>query len=265
MNPNDAHLHDLTGAYALNALSDEERQAFEAHLDICPPCADEVADLLATTAALGGMLGEPPSARLRAEVMAEIERTPQEGPERGIDEAPQAGPASTADDTVVALPRDDRTVPPWVAWIGAAAAAVAAVVAVVLGLQLADANQQLDEVASQREQMEALLAAPDARTLVVSDAEAGEVRLVVSAERGQAMLIASDMEPAPHEHVYEAWVIHGDEPVAAGLFDAQDDGRVTTLIEGDFARASAVGVTIEPEGGSPQPTTDPVMVVPLSG
>lgn len=265
MHEDDAHLHDLTGAYALNALSDEEREVFESHLDVCPSCAEEVAELLATTAALGGMLHEPPSGQLRAEVMAEIERTPQEAPELRTDATPQVGAAPTADDPVVALRRDDRGVSPWLAWMGAAVAAVAAIAVVVLGVQLVDANQQLEEVAGERGQMEALLAAPDARTLVVGDTEGSEVRLVVSAERGQAMLIASDMEPAPHEHVYEAWVIHDDQPVAAGLFDAQDDGRVTALIEGDFAGASAVGVTVEPEGGSPEPTTDPVMVVPLSG
>lgn len=264
MKQNDPHLHDLTGAYALNALSDDERDEFEAHLDVCPTCAEETAELLATTADLGGMLSEPTSDRLRASVMAEIERTPQE---RAPSATGGAG-GSAADDNVVALrrpDRGDRGVAPWLAWAGAAAAAAVAVVAVVLGLQLAEANQQLDEVATAREQMESLLAAPDARTLVVDDDAVGEVRLVVSAERGQAMLIASDMEPAPHEHIYEAWVIRDDEVAAAGLFDASADGRVTTLLEGDFTTASAVGVTIEPEGGSPEPTTDPVMVVPLSG
>ncbi len=264
MKQNEPHLHDLTGAYALNALSDDEREAFEAHLDICPPCAEETAELLATTTDLGGMLSEPPPERLRASVMAEIERTPQEVAR------PAAGHGDTtaSNDNVVALrrpDRDDRGVAPWIAWAGAAAAAAVAVVAVVLGLQLAEANQQLDEVATAREQMSALLAAPDARTLVVEDEQVGEVRLVVSAERGQAMLIASDMEPAPHEHIYEAWVIRDEEVATAGLFDADPDGRVTTLIEGDFTTASAIGVTIEPDGGSPEPTTDPVMVVPLSG
>lgn len=265
MHHDDAHLHDLTGAYALNALSDDEREAFESHLDVCPSCAQEVADLLATTAALGGMLHEPPSDRLRAEVMAEIERTTQEDPELPTGATQQVGAAPTADDAVVAMRRDDGGVAPWLAWMGAAVAAVAVTAAVVLGVQLVDANQQLEEVAGERGQMEALLAAPDARTLVIDDTEGGEVRLVVSAERGQGMLIASDMEPAPHEHVYEAWVIQDDQPVAAGLFDARNDGRVTALIEGDFAGASAVGVTVEPEGGSPEPTTDPVMMVPLSG
>lgn len=263
MKQNEPHLHDLTGAYALNALSDVEREAFEAHLDVCASCAEEAAELLATTADLGGLLSEPTSERLRANVMAEIERTAQEP-------AASAGghtKVSGAEDDVVGSRRPDRRggVAPWIAWTGAAAAAAVAVVAVVLGLQLAEANQRLDEVATAREQMESLLAAPDARTVVVDDDQVGEVRLVVSVQRGEAMLIASDMQPAPHEHTYEAWVIRDDEMAAAGLFDADADGRVTTMIAGDFTTASAVGITVEPEGGSPEPTNEPVMVVSLNG
>ena len=50
--PDDPRFHELTGAYALNALSDEERLAFERHLDDCDACSDETAELLATSAGL---------------------------------------------------------------------------------------------------------------------------------------------------------------------------------------------------------------------
>ena len=254
--PDDPRFHELTGAYALNALSDEERLAFERHLDVCDACPDETAELLATSAGLGAMLNEPPTDRLRERVLAEIEHTPQDAP------VPDASNDAHSDVGDGGRP---RSVPAWVAWVGAAAAGIAAIAVVVLGAELAETNQRLEETAAIQAQMEALLAAPDARTVVVSEADEGDVRLVISADRGQAMLIASDMEPAPHEHSYEAWAFHDGVAVAAGVFDADAQGRVATLLEGDFATAEALGVTIEPAGGSPEPTTEPVMVVPLTG
>jgi anti-sigma-K factor RskA len=34
------------------------------------------------------------------------------------------------------------------------------------------------------------------------------------------------------------------------------------VLEGSFTPGVAVGVTVEPEGGSPQPTTEPIVVIP---
>ncbi len=263
----DADLHGLTGAYALDALEADERAAFEEHLDECAACVDEVADLREAAASLGGGLSARPSGDLRARVLAEVARTPQEdadASDAGLRGA-SGGDGTAAQDSggeVVAL--DQKRVPSWVAWTGAVAAGIAAIAVVVLGLELAEANQQLDRTATALAEMEDLLTAPDATTVTVSEG-GSEVRLVVSESRGQAMLVAAGMDPAPHEHTYEAWLIDDEGPAPAGLFDADEHGRVAMLMEGDFSGAQAVGVTIEPEGGSPEPTTDPVMVVPLEG
>ncbi|MGW4275741.1 RskA family anti-sigma factor, partial [Streptomyces seoulensis] len=45
-------LHSMTGAYALHALPDDERAAFERHLAGCASCAQEVAEFAATAARL---------------------------------------------------------------------------------------------------------------------------------------------------------------------------------------------------------------------
>lgn len=71
------------------------------------------------------------------------------------------------------------------------------------------------------------------------------------------------MAPAPHEHTYEAWVIHEDHTQPAGVFDASADGRVSHAVAGDLADAIAIGVTIEPDGGSPQPSSEPLMRIEL--
>jgi len=274
MKPNDPQIHMLTGAYALDALPDDEREAFEEHLEVCPDCAEEADELRATAAHLGGLLREQPSAGLRDAVMAQIADTPQEHRDEGRGAAVSAGP----DQRDAAAPgpsrgsevadldaeRRSRTVPRWVAWTGAAAAGIAAIAAVALGVQLAELNQELDRVVASQSQIEELLAAPDVQTVEVTADDGSSARLLASPARNQAILVAHGMDRAPHAHVYEAWVIDDDGPRSVGLFDADDDGRVSLLIEGELAQAQAVGVTIEPEGGSPEPTTDPIMVLPLS-
>ncbi|NKE62613.1 anti-sigma factor, partial [Lentzea sp. PSKA42] len=66
MRSTSADLHTLTGAYAVNALSDTERAAFETHLIRCESCATEVAELAATATRLGAAVDFPPPPQLRA-------------------------------------------------------------------------------------------------------------------------------------------------------------------------------------------------------
>ena len=52
---------------------------------------------------------------------------------------------------------------------------------------------------------------------------------------------------------YEAWLIEGDVAVPAGVF-APDDGAVDHRLAGTAVAGALVGITVEPEGGSPSPT-----------
>ncbi len=262
MTSNDQDIHTLTGAYALNALPDDERAVFEQHLDDCDTCASEVAEFLATAAKLGGLLHEPAPAALKGSILDEVDRTRQERP---------------SGSNVVELAPRRTAPPPWVTWLSASAAAVAAVAAIALGVQLSSLNdrleqaevtasqaiEQLDQVEGRTRQVEQVLAAPDIQTVSYQQ-DGVQSRLMLSHERGQAVFVASGLDPAPHEHTYELWVIGDDGAVPAGVFDVDDDATVTQVVEGDFATAAALGVTVEPAGGSPQPTTDPIMVMELS-
>jgi anti-sigma factor RsiW len=73
-----SELHQLTGAYALDALPDDERMAFEIHLADCSTCQQEVAEFAATTGALGAAVAETPPPGLKGEVMSIIATTRQE-------------------------------------------------------------------------------------------------------------------------------------------------------------------------------------------
>lgn len=75
-------LHTLTGAYALDALDPEEREAFEAHLACCPTCTEEVEGFRAATTMLAATVSEPPPAHLKGVVLDAAARTRQEPPRR---------------------------------------------------------------------------------------------------------------------------------------------------------------------------------------
>ena len=83
-------------------------------------------------------------------------------------------------------------------------------------------------------------------------------RLVVD-PNGEATLVV-DAVPASRDKDYEIWVIQGDTPRPAGLFDGDartDIVRLTRLVP----RGASVAVTLERNGGVQQPTTRPLFVV----
>src|SRR5688500_11127005 len=82
MNPD---THALAGAYAVNAVTAEERDSFEIHLDQCPDCRAEVAELRAAAATLTSDVELSPPPALRASVLSAISQTRQLSP------LPQAG------------------------------------------------------------------------------------------------------------------------------------------------------------------------------
>jgi anti-sigma-K factor RskA len=250
-------IHTLTGAYAADALSADERRFFEAHLAECDACAQEVAELQATAAMLGAASFEPPPPSLRDAVLAEIDQVRQEPPAVPATGAP-------ADE---AAPRGAmaRAMRRWTTDLALPAAAV--VVIAVLGLSAVVANltSRLGEVETQATQLTDVLAAADAQLVTAEGPGGSQARVVVSASRGEAVFVASGMDPAPHEHTYELWLIDDSGATPAGLFDVDERGRATRVMTGDLGSTLAIGVTVEPEGGSPQPTTDPVMVVDLAG
>jgi anti-sigma-K factor RskA len=222
-----AEPHDLAAPYALDALSDREREDFETHLSACPACRAEVADLREAAVALSDGLELAPSAELRRRVLDEASAEPR--------------PAE-------ALPgRPSRR--GW--WVAAAAA-------VVIGAGTWTATQLLDA----QDPTSRIVEAADAQEF---DAAEGDVTVIASAQQDAAVLrLPADLEPAPQGKVYQAWYVGADGSArSAGLLTAEviEDGE--TVLEGDVEGAAAVGLTVEPEGGSDQPTSEPFTVVPL--
>jgi anti-sigma factor RsiW len=221
-------IHELTAAYALDALDPEEREEYEAHLRGCEACQEELAALSGVTEALAvGASGPAPRPELRDRILSAARDEPQ---------------------TVVALAPRHRRVLPAVA----AVAAVAALVALVIGLWAGQLSGDLDEARSALErqrQAAAVLADPDARIVALAT---GQGRLVVGAD-GRAALVLGGMGPAPAGKTYEVWVVEGDAAVPAGLFPGDDDADLVA-VDGTVGEGDVVAVTIEDHGGSDTPT-----------
>ncbi|HET9500742.1 MAG TPA: anti-sigma factor [Marmoricola sp.] len=250
-------IHALSGAYAVDALDDEERVRFEQHLAVCPECRAEVASLQESAAQLGELSATPPPAALRSRVLADIGKVRPLPPEIPTDEEsttagaaqPQA-PASAGHVTSLAARRRLRFNPRTLA----AAAAVLAVVGVgtvVAVEQIQDGTSQVQTAADR------VLRAPDAQSIHVDLPGDASARLVRSVTQRKAVLITNGLPEAPQGKVYELWLQdRAGDMVPAGLMPNGGDQEV--LLEGDAAVATAAGITVEPAGGSSAPTSAPI-------
>ncbi len=242
---NDAHA--LSGAYAVDALDDLERARFEEHLRGCAQCRDEVDSLREATAALAVDSETAPPPALRDSVLAAIETVRPLPPLQTAD-APTPATSSTGPTGPTARTRRRPRLP---FLLAAAAVALFAIVAAAQWQPWVDDDPKPELTAAER-----VLTDLDAtRTrLELPDAK---VTLVVSRKEGRAVLLAEGMEPAPEGRDYQVWLQDPDgELVPAGLMP--DDEEATVLLDGNAPKATWVGITVEPDGGSDQPTTDPI-------
>lgn len=219
-----ADRHTLVGPYVLDALPPGEREEFEAHLAQCPECQAEAAELRETAAHLARSAALPPPPDLRQRVLAEAARTRQVPPRGRL--------AATA------------TRRRWVAGLVAAAAVL---VVVALGTVTVQAQRRADRA----EQLTAIVADPGAHSVDL-DGEEGTLRLVVSPDHGASVLVARGLPAPPEGKVYALWYQRDGHMVPAGLFHPDDDGAVRTRVDG--IPTDVVGVTVEPDGGSDEPT-----------
>ncbi|MEV0007625.1 anti-sigma factor [Streptomyces sp. NPDC051840] len=276
---NAADPHDSSAAYVLHALPEEERRAFEEHLVGCEQCREEVAELRATTALLGRATAEQPPGALRDRVLSQVAATPQETRPRAEAPGPRAGEPGSDTRTKARRRGPART-------LRLALAASVAVALVCLGLagwqwrEASDAKDHAHQVEAAAErhvrQVEAdanraetqqrnvtrVLTAPDVRLQTQTLSDGATASVTFSRSEDSATLAVSGLPALPEGRTYAAWFMEDGTPVPAGLLTGNPERRVT-LLKGTLDNASAVALSVEPAGGSPQPTTTPLGAVPL--
>lgn len=225
-------IHALSGAYAVDALDDAERAEFEKHLATCASCRAEVDGLREAAGMLAELTAVAPPPALRDAVLADI-RTVRPLAPRTRTEAPA---------------RRRR----WLA--GVAAAAVVAALGAGTAVWHPWQHQSAPTATALADRV---IHAPDAQRVDAKVAGGGSVSVYRSVTLDRAVVVTHRLPAAPAGRTYELWLqdTHGAMH-PAGLLAGGPDARVT--LRGDAGTASGAGLTVEPAGGSPQPTTTPV-------
>jgi Anti-sigma-K factor rskA len=235
-------LHVLTGSYALDAVSDAEREEFERHLPHCPTCEAEVRGLRETAARLALACAMTPPARMERRVLAAAYQTRQLPPLT-------AGRPRRTLPRRLAFPR--RALPGRLAVLAAAASVATAV---ALGITQLSAQHQLDQARATA--IARVVTAPDAHVETARTSTGGSVTVVTSAALREAVVSASGMASLPSGRVYQVWVMSPSGARSAGLMHGSS--LLAAVRPGD-----RIGITVEPAGGTARPTTTPVAVLPV--
>lgn len=260
-----SEVEELAGAIALRALPAEEARAVEEHL---ATCEHDHSDLLA----LGRIVSllpfaveevEPPAGlrgRLLAAALAE-----EPGGTAGIvagdppprlSAVPPEGARVEPGEPVPLRPPATRGRRAW-QQPGIWAVAAALLIAVGLGAWNASLQQRLnDRDSANARQARALATLASAARVVPLSGNGGMRAAFVAAPDGTGSLVLTSAHPAPPGKVYQAWFIRAGQPVSAGVFN--DAGVAVVPLQGSAAGAQTVAVTIEPPGGSLQPTSQPI-------
>lgn len=240
----------LTGAYVADAIDDAaERAQFELHMRHCQQCSAEVRGLNETASKLAFATSRPAPQPMRDRVLAAVSRTRQ------------LPPVADHHRSAIRAPRPVR--PTWVTAAVGLAAAVSVGVAITLGVALRHTQDQLAAVKARQAAVERVLAAPDAHAATSAVSAGGTVTVVYSLSRHSLIVTSAGLARQPGGKVYELWLIAGKHAHPAGLLPAPVSGRTLPFLVQGGRRGEILAVTIEPAGGTAQPTTKPILAVTL--
>lgn len=237
----------------------------------------EVRDFEDVAAQLG-LAAEPvaPRPELKAALFAAIQTTPQlpadpDAPASTLapvpaPEAAQAAPAAPAAPEAPApeaTPAERKAQRRWFARPAIIAASAAAAVILFFGGAIVGGTiAGNDSTQQQASALAQINAAPDAQRASAAVTGGGTATLVWSAQLGTSALIANDLPNLPNDKTYELWYIRDGKATSAGTMDAAGAGSTWKVLAGTMKAGDTVGVTVEPSGGSPQPTTNPIVAIP---
>jgi anti-sigma-K factor RskA len=246
--------HTLTGVYALDALdNDAEVARFERHLARCQSCTGQVRGFRVTATRLGMAVSRPPPPALRAAVMDEVPRTRQLP---ALDDRPGHRRAA---------PR-----PTWLPRLAAAGAAIGLAAAITLGVvlvntqnQLSQARHQLSVTKTELAAINAVRTASDATLVTKATSIGGTVTVVSSASRHQIVVTTRGLPALRAGKVYQLWLIgsNGNRIRSEGLL-VLHNGRTGPVLISGVLSGDIFGVTLEPAGGTVQPTVKPFVAIP---
>ena len=263
---------ELAELYALDAVGPAERAAIEEYISAAPgpernAFDERVRQARETLAATFTAEEEPPAGlfdRILAQLPAQLPAQPETAQPRTV---PAPAPASherplelgrtpATDELGAARQRREerRRAPGLRNWlVGVAAAAVIALGGVGVGAYVANQNDPLNQV----------LQAQDVRQATVEVSGGGTATVSISPSKDAVVVKMNGVPAPPAGKVYQMWLIpkDGSAPVSQGLMDAEALSK-PAVVKG-IGSAAALGITVEPVGGSASPTLPTVAAAPL--
>ena len=236
---------ELSGLYVLDALDPDERAAVAEHLASCPNAHEEFAEVGAVVPALASLaepVGTP--AALKRQVLDAYRS--------------EMAPASAS----APAPGRSQQQQSWLsAWAPAIATLLILVVVGAWGAgQALEANQARDRAVALSQAISAM-SAPGSQVAVLqgSGAAQGASGFAAFPADGGAHVVLVDLPAAPAGQTYQAWYIAADTPTSAGLMTVSPDGYVIMSDPAPLPGTEVFAVTLEPAGGSTQPTSTPII------
>ncbi len=242
------HVDSLVAAYALDAVDADERRLVEEHLRGCPACRAELAAFVEAAVHLTDGHEIPPPAGLRDRVLDAV----AEQAEGRVDDISKI--AATDEREHLGSPRAPRRQRLTALW-GLAAAGV---IAVGVFAVLQGGEEDLGPV-------QQVVQADDAQRFEVDFQ--GEALAVVSSDSvDQSVLLAEDLPALSQGEVYQAWWVDDAGVItSAGVIDGEDNPeQVEMPLRSAPVQPVAVALSVEPDGGSEQPTTEPLLSITLA-
>jgi hypothetical protein len=252
-------IEELLGAYALDAVSPEEREEIESHLAECPRCQQEVTAHLQVAGVLGSLGGTAPvglwdkiASALSIETAGESETSSATAPVIALEGGRARREAARQAET--RRPRATLL----------AVASVAAALLVVVGV-LAATIVSLDNRVSNL--TTAMVRGGVASQVKIAEGQSGHQTIKLAAasgqpwraelvlDQGEAFLVPGKMPAIASTQTFQAWAVVKGKYVSLGVIGNRPGDVQLQLQPG----MSEVAINEEPQGGTPQPT-NPVLL-----
>ena len=257
----DSRIEELLPFYVLDALTDEERELVESYLREHPEARQQIDDLHSGASLLPyGIAPVEPPRQVKDSLMARVNadaaaRTPSTQPARQPSSRPWFGNLFQA--------------------FSLGAAAVAIAWAILLNVQVLRLQKEIsglhETLAAQSNSLEQIIAnlptSPPSNVITVSlkgttVQPRAHGQLIADPKEQTAVLIVSGLPRLQANQTYQVWLIADGKPVSAGLLTVDENGQGVVIVTSGESISSfqSLGISVEPEGGSPQPTGDIVVL-----
>lgn len=242
---NDELIAVLTGEY-----SPEEASQFRRHLEACPSCRTELAQLQEVWQSLAFDVDEfEPPADLKQQV---LNACVDEEKEAVVESASEQRPRLSGPTRQPSLPVKRRLTFRWIHGL-TAALFVLVVGMFIWNLQL---QQQVTALPADSEEPNRIVKWYTLQSFAVESQEAqGMACIVENGDRRNLVVYLWNLEESPGDEVYQVWLLNDGKRTSAGSFDVGQSGLgvLTLNLSSDTDAIDQIGITLEPDAGSNEP------------